>query len=325
MIRTGILAALLLAAAASVTVARPTGPADPADSLEAPAWAPFFAPLRLDGGGSEPQEREGFRVSDHWRGRLQPRSDLYPRAIADPLRPMISFHKVWITENHIPESGDNRFQFRLGGRFGLLRLHHTGDPDRGFQLDLEAAFVGIFDIENSLDNIGWDGIYGLLFSWADGEGLAAKLATRHDSSHVGDEYAERTGRTRIDHTREEAMVGVSHAGGAPFRFYGEAAYGFTLRNEDLQEPWRIRGGVEYEEADRFFGGSAGPFAAIDVNAFEENDWQADVTIQVGLVVPTEGIPRTWRFGIEYRDGRSLIGEFFDTRERYVGIGVWFEP
>jgi hypothetical protein len=43
-----------------------------------------------------------------------------------------------------------------------------------------------------------------------------------------------------------------------------------------------------------------------------------------LVYPIPKLGRAYRAGLEYVDGRTFMGEFFTSRERYVGIGLWFD-
>ena len=257
-----------------------------------------------------------FSLGQKWVGVINPGSDLYPRYIADPIQPGTSISRLRVTDSDISEAGDSRYMIRVGGHWGLLRIHPKDEPDQGFQLDLEAGFLGQFDIDYTLDNIGWDGLWGVLLTWGNGKGLAAKLATQHVSSHVGDEFAERTGRKRINYTRAELVFGMSLSFLKLWRLYGEAGYGYDLRNTELQEPWRVKGGLEYEDANRFWKGRAGYYAAIDVTTTEERDWQRDISIQAGLVLPVGGAVRTYRFGLEYRNGRSVIGEFFQNDETF---------
>ena len=65
----------------------------------------------------------------------------------------------------------------LGGSFSLFRAHPGDNPNRGLQLDFKGGFFGHFDIDNSLDNIGWDGIYGLTLAWRPTETLAFRAGT----------------------------------------------------------------------------------------------------------------------------------------------------
>ncbi len=228
------------------------------------------------------------------------------------------------SESEIPDSGKDRFIIRMGGRLGLFRLFPAAHPDSGFQLNIEGAFLGMFDRSNSLDNMGWDGIYGLNIAWANGRGLALRFGFDHDSSHLGDEFIERTGRERLNYTRQEYLLGISQLLPAGLRVYGEGGYAFDLRNEAIQDLWRLQGGLEFEDQTRFFHGHAGYYAALNLTAYQEEDWEPDITVQTGLVMALPDSSRTYRLGVEYRDGRSVLGEFFQYDETYIAWGFWID-
>jgi len=261
---------------------------------------------------------------DGWRVRFSPADDLYPRYVADPRRSNFSIGRLSFSETEIPAAGDTRFGLRVGGRYGVLRLHRKGDADYGFQIDVEGGFLAQFDLDNHTDNIGWDGIYGLQLAWARPGGVALRAGVFHDSSHVGDEYAESTGRTRINYTRQEFLAGASWRFLPLWRTYVEGAWAFDLRNEELMEKWRAQTGVEFESPATLWGGRAAVYVAADASFFQEDDWSANVTIQTGLLFHVQELARYYRFGIEFYDGRSHIGEFFQNEERYVSLGVWFD-
>ena len=138
-----------------------------------------------------------------------PANDFYPRYIADPLRPQNALTIQWLSDTEIPETGAQRFGLRLGGSFGIRRWHPEGEPDKGWQLSFEGGFAGQFDITWSWDNTGWDGFYGLYLSRMISPNLGFRVGSQHDSSHIGDEYSERTDTERIHYTREEAIIGVA--------------------------------------------------------------------------------------------------------------------
>jgi hypothetical protein len=271
------------------------------------------------GASAEPAERR-----DGWQVVFAPGGDLYPRYVADPRKPDFRIVQTYVSESTIPDAGESRYGLRLGGRYGFFRFHRADAADRGFQIDLEAGFLGQFDRDNSTDNIGWDGLYGVQLAWAGAHGVALRLALFHDSSHVGDEYAERTGRRRLNYTRQEYLAGVSWVCGGGWRTYAEAGYGYDLRNERVMQPWRLQYGLEYERPTRLGRGAADWYAAADLSTYEENDWDKNVTLQTGLAVRRSALGRVYRFGVEYYDGRSQIGEFFLHRERHLAIGVWFD-
>jgi hypothetical protein len=253
---------------------------------------------------------------------LFPAGDVYPPYIADPHR--VGFGAQWLafTRTDIADSGDDRVALRAGGRFGIVRLNPGGRADRGWQLSVEGGFNGQFDIDHSLDNIGWDGRYGLMLTTRQTENAAFRFAVLHDSSHVGDEYGERTGRRRIGYTRHELAAGLSWHPLPSWRTYVEGGRAYQLSNDELQEPGRIQAGVEYESGPGFWNGAAGWYAAADASAMEERRWRTDICVQTGLVWRSG--ERTWRFGLEWYNGRPPIGEFFKNTEKYISLGLWID-
>jgi len=255
--------------------------------------------------------------------KMFPAANLYPGYVADPRRPEFGVAILGFPDPGISDSGERRVGLKLGGRFGLVRLFLAEHPQRALQFDIEAGFTGQFDIEHSLDNVGWDGIYGFLLSTKLGHGLVAQLGTKHISSHVGDEYAERTGRRRIGYTREEVVAGLTCSNGR-WRTYGEIGQGFATKDEIGQEPGRLQLGLIHEapgslgEAKRL-----GWYSAMDLGAMEERGWQVDPSLHIGLIIPAGD--RRWRVGLAVHDGAVPIGEFFQSDETYVALGLWLDP
>ena len=254
---------------------------------------------------------------------LAPDSDLYPRNLADPRRPTFSLVAAGHSSSEVPQAGDLRFGVRMGGRYGILRLHPQGAPDRGLQFDVEAGWVGQFDIDNSLDVIGWDGVYGLLLSWRTAGKTAIRVGTLHDSGHVGDEYAQRTGRQRINYTREELIFGLTRWVGTTWRWYAETGYAYTNKSK-LQEPGRFQLGLEYASDAILWKNRLAWYTALDNSFSEERDWMMTSTLQLGLVLPAGNEARHYRVGIELFNGRSPLGEFSFRDETRVGLGWWFD-
>jgi hypothetical protein len=253
---------------------------------------------------------------------IAPPPGFVPYFTADPRRPQSALLYATMLDSEIPESDGPRTIIRLGGRFGLFRYHPAGDPDRGIQLDIEAGFYGHFDLDNSLDNIGWDGVYGLLLSWKPKGRLGFRFGTKHDSAHMGDEYAERTGRDRIGYTREELTAACVWQVSGSWQVYGELGYGHNIK--EFMEPFRLQSGVQWVSSARWWKGSAAWYGALDVQAFEERDWRLTPTLQFGFQVPTGRGTSRYRVALEYSSGRSALGEFSFYDESYVGLGLYFD-
>lgn len=266
--------------------------------------------------GEEPEDDPGFT--------LFPVGHLYQPYIADPMEPKFGLTVMGMLDSDVVGSGDVRSRLELGGTFPLARWSTETYPDGAWQLSISAGFYGQFDLTESLDNIGWDGIYGLYLTRRLGDDLVLKIGNHHDSSHVGDELLERTGRGRIEYTREEWLAGLSWQATEPLRLYGEAAYDLTPKEEIGQESGRVQFGAEYERPGVFRGGRWGWYAAANLGAFEERDWEPDTSVQVGLLIPTEADYRRWRIGIGLHDGRVPIGEFSFQDETWVVMGLWLD-
>ena len=109
-----------------------------------------------------------------------------------------------------------------------------------------------------------------------------------------------------------------------WRTYGEIAHAHVLRNPDLQEPWRAQGGLEYESKSILGSLRVSPYAAMDVSVYEEDDWHESLTIQLGVVRRDLPSGQVWHLGVEYYNGRSVFGEFFQEQEEHLAWGFWLD-
>jgi hypothetical protein len=256
----------------------------------------------------------------HWV--FFPDDAIYPQYIADPLRPQSSVILAGFPSSEIPDSGNLRFLLRLGGRYSIARRHPAGRPDRGFQIDFEGGFFSQFDMDSSLDNIGWDGLFGLRFSYKGDGPWAFSLGSRHDSGHVGDEYAEKTGRQRIDYTREEILVGATWAPNELWRAYMEAGWAYHV--PDSEEPYRVQVGVEHISREGLFRADFPWYAALDTTLYKEDDLRVRASAQIGLIFPTDRGTNRYRAALELVSGRSVLGEFSAYDESSIGLGWYFD-
>jgi hypothetical protein len=277
-----------------------------------------FAPAQEEINGEEFQA--GSRTSGS-EVLYFPSGSLYEPYLADPHRIGFALRVLHYSRTGIPHAGDTRFYLKSGGQFGLVRMQPRDAGYPAWQLGLEAAFVSQFDIEEKLDNIGWDGRYGFVLTTARSRNLSMRFGYLHDSSHVGDEYAERNGRLRIGYTREEVAAGISWLSDVGWRTYAEYAHGVVLRNEN-QKAGRAQIGLEWQQPKRGQGHYRGWYAAADLSSMQEREWKIDVALQAGYRI--DNTTKTWRFGVDWYSGRPPIGEFFQHTESYLGFGIWVD-
>jgi hypothetical protein len=250
-----------------------------------------------------------------------PPQDLFQPYIADPRRARMGLTVTEVTDSPIVGAGDSRFGLRAGERAGIVRVHNPGEPDRGWQIDIEGGYRGESDRDNSEDVIGWDGVYGLQVAWKQSEDSAWRTGILHTSSHLGDEF-EGLGHQRRNVTREDLFLAYSRDLGGDWRAYGEYGHAIHLSDNHLLEKGRAQAGLEYEPAPTWFNDRLGWFSALDVSSFEEDRWTLNWCWQTGFAWPVLNAQRVWRFGIELYRGRSPMGEFFQNRETWWAIGLW---
>lgn len=291
--------------------------------LMVPAAAPAapFPPPRTVAAADEDPERLRFAPGEGIRVQVSPANHLYEPYLADIRRPQFGFQVLSVTDSDIPAVKGTRLANSMGGTFGLLRFHPPDAPDRGVQLELGAGFYSHFDAVNGLDAVGWNGLLETLLSWRGSGGTAYRLGFHHVSSHVGDEYIENTGRSRIDYTREEWQLGVSHEFSAHWRGYAEVARGWL---DAFEEPWRGQAGLEYRSPLYWGRATLGWFGALDGQLFQEADGDPAITAQTGLYLPVPEQGRLYRLGLEFYRGASPLGEFYGHHDEYAGIGFWID-
>ena len=253
-------------------------------------------------------------------GVIFPLTRLYPDYIANPLRPTFSFQGINYSETTITDTSRRRFDLKVGGNIGVYRSQPEKNK-RGWQFTLGAGFHGEFDPESAEDNVGWDGIIALSIEMRFNETFAHRFGLHHISSHIGDELIERTGLKRINYTRQEIRYGLMWFMSPHWQSYLEVGRAYDLRNKLLQKRWRTELGIQYEN-NKYWSSKLGWYMGGDFSGYEENNWDINTALQLGLVTSINN--KKFRLGFELYNGRSPLGEFFQTREKYIGLGFWID-
>jgi hypothetical protein len=288
-------------------------------AVHLPALAAMLVLSLLYPGETAGETPEGPEAADRTVGVWFPAGDFYPRYIADPLRPQNALTIQWLPDTEIPETSGGRFGLRLGGNLGIYRWHPEGEPDRGWQISFEGGFAGQFDLDYSWDNTGWDGFYGLFLSWMVTPELGFRIGSRHNSSHVGDEYWNRVGRPPIHYTREAVTLGVSWTFNPRWNCYFEAGYG---NGHAGTETLTFESGIQFISEQRYWKNRASLYAAFDTLTYEESDWRFRTTAQFGLYIPVGSRNSVHRLAFEFGTGRTVMGQFNQFDETWLAIG-WF--
>jgi len=151
----------------------------------------------------------GSRSYSGWVWQFDPGEQRYPDYIADPRRPRMMIG-VATVDSEIPQTSDGRVMVDAGARYTILEVQNDPSGLNKFALDIEGGLFTQFDLINSTDFIGWDGRYALFLVYDRREKFAVRFGSRHISCHLGDEYMEASGRSRINYIRDDLALGLSY-------------------------------------------------------------------------------------------------------------------
>lgn len=252
---------------------------------------------------------------------FSPVDKIYRPYKADPRYPRNIAKILEYTSSNIDNVKSTRYEIGLGGMFSVARYHSVSNSKKAVQLDIGASIYSEYDVYNSLDNIGWDGVIATNLSFYIDKGLYGKLGVLHISSHLGDEYIQETGRERIHYTRNEYNAGISLE--KDMRYYLEIGYGYGKNAASLESEWRFQIGADYEFNYVLFKYYR-PFFALDAQSYEEDRYRLSNSIQLGMLTKKEKQGREFRVALEYYNGKAKVREFFPKKEESVGIVASFE-
>jgi hypothetical protein len=220
--------------------------------------------------------------------------------------------------------GDSRFgaeteaDVNLAENFPLLQLNESPTP---WTLDLGVGTQARFSLSDPKSalisgdwNVGFD---------VQGRVGRSQLALQlfHESSHLGDEYAEHFGVSRIDWTREVLMGWYGYpVGQATIR--GSVGYVLT---DQLRLPRGLASlAIDYRGRTGFVGRTPGRLVmGIYTSAEEATDWHLSTSAQIGVEFGRRP-GHTFALGLVWHAGLSTQRQFYRARSRYLGGEVRFD-
>jgi hypothetical protein len=275
-------------------------------------------PLQVKSNQDAEQVRVEIPPDREWK--FLPKGDLFPSLMADPRWP----HFSATYQNYI----DNRNFENIGAvTFGetIPFARKYFDSGKQLQIGLHAAVFAIFDLDaDSKDLVNAD--YWISFpaiSYRNrGGDFSALLRFYHQSSHLGDEFILRTEPNRVNLSYEAINLLLSKNLSEWFRIYGGAEYILHKEPSDLEE-WTVQYGAEFQTSPwKWNPLSVRYVAAIDIKNQEEGDWEPNISVRTGFQLEKAEFPNTnVKILLEYFNGRSPNGQFYDQTIEYWGIGI----
>ena len=103
-----------------------------------------------------------------------------------------------------------------------------------------------------------------------------------------------------------------------------AGGGGIFNTEPDLAPWMVQGGLEITSPDPIYSNLLYPIVALDVQSFEESDWGVNYSARAGVEVRSEWLAsRRLQVVMEYFNGRSPNGQFYERDIEYFGPGIHF--
>ncbi|MBA3658049.1 MAG: DUF1207 domain-containing protein [Gemmatimonadales bacterium] len=217
-------------------------------------------------------------------------------------------------------TGESRFgsgneaEVALGEHFPLLTLRRGATPIvLGFGPEVYGRF-SLSDSKTSLISNDW--LVSLAATLL-GHSWDVTLEMSHESSHLGDEYANRFGAQRLDWSRETAAAWAAyrHSG---WRISGTVSY--ALIDELRLDPAAAGLGLDFDaRAGEVHGGHVRPVAGIFLEAAGQTAWKISSTARLGLGLRSDDLSRAIAISLIAHDGLSSQRQFYGNQSRYAGV------
>lgn len=239
---------------------------------------------------------------------------------ADPGQPLIRSMFTRSTGRYFKQR--NFWDIGVGGDVPLFTA--SAGPEQVAGVNVRGDFRSRFSVNSkSFDLLNADYTGGLDLVLRKPFSLPGDLEVYlfHKSSHLGDDALANTAAypyRAVNYSREAVRLlyygtlpgALSHAYGAHYilRKDPAAPRGRLVLQYNLAVPLRLLGG-------RFFINS-------DLQCNEEHAWNTDVNLQFGIKLGDETkqlfLPK---LVLEFYDGYSRQGQFYDKRERHLSLGI----
>jgi hypothetical protein len=195
--------------------------------------------------------------------------------------------------------------------------------DAEWQVGLQGGVFSIFNMNApSTDLVNADYFVALPLGVRRGA-FSAQARLFHESSHLGDEFLLRNPVQRINLSYEGADLLLSWDFDGILRLYGGGGGLFNTDPSNLK-PWFVHGGFQLTSPYPLFTELLYPVAALDIQADEQKDWNTNFSFRAGVEFRSEWLAsRRLQWLLEYYNGRSPNGQFFERNIEYVGTGLHF--
>ncbi|MFO7597955.1 MAG: DUF1207 domain-containing protein [Desulfocurvibacter africanus] len=241
---------------------------------------------------------------------------LFKPLIADPRWPHFSAsYQRYLEDEDLRHVGSATF----GETFPFVRF--TWAPQHAIDAGLQAAVFSIFDLASESSDLVNADYWVAATTALRLNGFSALGRLYHQSSHLGDEFLLRNEVERVNLSYEALEAILSQNLPLGLRVYGGGEFLVHREPEDLKR-WAMQGGLEFRSPWTMANGTMRPVAGLDLKSSQENEWGADVSLRAGLQLEDQVfVSRKLQLLLEYYDGHSPNGQFYNRSIQYIGLGL----
>ena len=277
----------------------------------------LLLPLITGFGGVPPEKTEQAASR---KTILFPGGPLFYAPLASPKEPRT--HATWLRLN-LPGDSFNIASVGFGDSFGLVRWAGWGEAD-AWQVGISGAVFAQFNLDSeSMDLINADYIIGFPLGYQNGP-WSARARLFHQSSHLGDEYLLLPQRPELKQTRINLSFETLELLGG-WQWEGirlTAGSSYILHTDTPLKRYSFQGGIDYLVTNPVFKPTIRPFASVLVRAWQETDWNPDLSVKAGINLRSPyAEKRAIQIFGEYYHGNLPFGQFYKLRAEYYGAGI----
>lgn len=254
---------------------------------------------------------------------------LFAPLVADPRQPTNSA-ALRIGDKVI---GDIVAAVSLGDDFPIFRWLDVFRWHGDLQIGIEAGIWSVFNYKNiphrkkheTCELVNTDFLVGIPLTYA-ADRWSFRLRVYHISSHLGDEYLcnHHACHRRKNPSMEALDFFSSYQFSSHLRAYFGPGVVFHSDHSFKIKPLYVEYGAELRilgtkfSYHRIYGT---PFFAIHLENWQQRHWDLDLTVKLGYEISKlQGIGRKMRVYIDYHNGFSYEGQFFNKRTQYGEFG-----
>lgn len=248
-----------------------------------------------------------------------PPSSLFEPLIADPKWPRFTLAYQYHFKNGILR---HAFAPNFGASFSLFR---SINPDSQFNWDfgVQAGLFAIMDIGiNPTALVNADYYVAFPFTYSNGN-ISTLIRGYHISTHLGDEFmltekGKQTKRINLSYEGIDLLISKNFGG---LRLYGGGGY-IVHKDPSYVKPWKLLVGSEYYAENTIFSGRLRPVLGIDFKSEQNSKWHPQLSCKVGVQFenPTRNSHKVLLM-LEYFNGKSFHGQFYNDNIHYIGLGL----